>query len=187
MQIIKLKLTGSRPLLMHSDKLADPLNPITKEHKALNKRKKTDEDHELIAKSEWKAGLYYKEGVGPYVPGINIEGTLIAGAKLRKLGTQIKRAVEVLDDVHPIQYKGPKDLKGLWDEGFYDARSVKISTSRIIRYRPLFREWAVECQIAFDESAIDRNEVIKCMEDAGDYCGIGDYRPKFGRFTVEVL
>lgn len=190
MQIIKAKLIGTRPLLMHSDKLADPLNPLTKEHKALTKKSsknKTDDDHELIAKSEWKAGLYWDEGLGPYMPGVNIEGALIAGGKLRRLGANLKRAVEVMDDRYKLEYTGPRDIVGLWDAGYYDARSVKVTTSRIIRYRPLFRQWAVTCEIAFDETAIDRAEVVRCLEDAGAYCGLGDYRPKFGRFTVEVL
>ena len=58
MEIITVKLTGTRPLLMHADVFADPLNPLTKAHKALtSKRKNTDDDHEAIAKSEWRARL----------------------------------------------------------------------------------------------------------------------------------
>jgi hypothetical protein len=51
----------------------------------------------------------------------------------------------------------------------------------------MFRKWACECEIAFDPDSINREQVIKCLEDGGQYCGVGDYRPKFGRFTVEVL
>lgn len=190
MQIIKAKLIGTRPLLMHSDKLADPMNPLTKEHKALTKKSsksKTDDDHEAIAKSEWRAGIYWDESLGPYMPGVNIEGTLIAGGKLRRLGANLKRAVEVVDDRYKLEYEGPRDLQNLWAQGFYDVRSVKVTSSRIMRYRPLFRQWAVTCEIAFDETSIDRAEVVRCLEDAGAYCGLGDYRPKFGRFAVEVL
>lgn len=190
MQIIKAKLTGTRPLLMHSDKLSDPLNPLTKAHKALtnkSSRNKTDEDHEMIAKSEWMAGLYYDDELGPYIPGVNIEGALVAGGKLRRLGANLKRSVEVMDERYKLEYTGPRDLASLWNEGYYDARSVKVTTSRIIRYRPIFRQWAVTCEIAFDEASIDKADVVRCLEDAGAYCGIGDYRPKFGRFSVEIL
>jgi hypothetical protein len=187
MNIIKMKLTGTRPLLMHSDKFADPLNPLTKAHKELtSKRKKTDEDHELIAKSEWKGGLYIDDK-GPYLPGVNIESSMVAGAKLSKLGTQLKRSVEVMDEKCHIEYEGPKKLEALWDAGFYDARSVKIQSARLMRYRPVFRQWAVTVEVAFDPDSINREQVIKCMEDAGQYCGVGDYRPKFGRFSVELM
>lgn len=188
MNTIKFKLTGARPLLMHSDIYADPLNPLTKAHKALTKKRtKTDEDQEAIAKSEWRGGLYIDEK-GPYLPGVNIEAALIAGGKLSKLGTQLKRAVEVMDDRCHLEYQGPRDAEGLWGDGrFHDARSVKVTTSRIIRYRPIFASWSVVCEVAFDADNIDRQQVIKCMTDAGMLVGVGDYRPKFGRFNVEVL
>ena len=65
MQTIKVKIIGTRPLLMHSDIYADPLNPRTKAHKALTaKKKKTDEDHEAIAQSEWRGGMYFDEELG---------------------------------------------------------------------------------------------------------------------------
>lgn len=188
METIKVRLTGRRPLLMHSDKFADPLNPLTKEHKELtSKRKKTDDDHEAIAQSEWLGALYYDKELGPYVPGVNIEASMIAGAKLSKLGTQIKRSVEVLDTQCPLDYKGPRDPEGLWDAGFYDARSVKVQQARLMRYRPIFKEWACECEIIFDEETINREQVVKSLQDGGKSCGVGDYRPKFGRFNVEVI
>ena len=184
---IRLKITGTRPLLMHSDKFANPLDPLTKAHKELtSKRKKTDEDHEAIAKSEWMGGLYIDEA-GPYLPGVNIESCLVAGGKLSKLGTQLKRSVEVLDEKCHLIYEGPRTAAGLWAARFYDARSVKVQTARLMRYRPLFRDWACVVEISYDPESINREQVIKCLEDGGQYCGVGDYRPKFGRFTVEVI
>lgn len=184
---IKVRITGTRPLLMHSDKFADPLNPLTKAHKELTgKRKKTDEDHEAIAKSEWLGGLYI-DSKGPYLPGVNVEAAMIGGGKLSKLGTQLKRSVEVMDEKCYLEYSGPKSAEKLWDAGFYDARSVKVQTARLMRYRPMFREWSCLVEVAFDPDSINREQVIKCLEDGGQYCGVGDYRPKFGRFTVEVV
>jgi hypothetical protein len=172
---------------MHSDKFADPLNPLTKAHKELTgKRKKTDEDYEAIAKSEWLGGLYIDDK-GPYLPGVNVESAMIGGGKLSKLGTQLKRSVEVLDEKCHLVFDGPNTAEKLWDAGFYDARSVKVQSSRLMRYRPMFRKWYCEAEIAFDADSINREQVIKCLEDGGQYCGVGDYRPKFGRFTVEVL
>lgn len=188
MEIVTVKLTGTRPLLMHADVFADPLSPLTKAHKALtSKRKKTDDDHEAIAKSEWRGGLYYDDQLGPYMPGVNIEAALIAGARLSKLGASIKRSAEVMDEKCRVEYEGPRTVQGLWSKGFYDARSVKVSTARLMRYRPIFRQWSLVCEIALDPESIDRDQVIRCLRDAGQYCGIGDYRPKFGRFDVEVM
>ncbi|MFY1021175.1 hypothetical protein [Ectopseudomonas khazarica] len=188
MQTIKVKIIGTRPLLMHSDIYADPLNPRTKAHKALTaKKKKTDEDHEAIAQSEWRGGMYFDEELGPYIPGINVESSIVAGGKLSRLGAQLKRSIEVIDDRCKLDYTGPRTIEGLWEKRFYDARSVKVPGARLTRYRPLFRDWSLTCEIAFDSETINREQVVKCLEDAGQYCGIGDYRPKFGRFSVEVL
>lgn len=188
MDTVKFKLIGVRPLLMHADIFCDPLNPLTKAHKELtSKRKKSDEDHEAIAKSEWRGGLYYADDIGPYLPGINIESAMIGGGKLQKLGTTLKRSTEVMDDYCRLEYSGPRTVEELWAQGFYDARSVKVQSARLIRYRPMFRKWSCECEIAFNAEIINRDDVIKSMRDGGMYSGVGDFRPKFGRFEVEVL
>lgn len=187
MNVIKVKLVGSRPLLMHSDRFANPLDPLTKAHKVLTgKRRKTDEDHELIAKSEWQGGLYIDES-GPYLPAQNIEASMLAAAKMSRLGPALKRGVQILEERCSLLYKGPRDAEGLWEGRFYDARSVRIQAARLMRFRPAFREWACEATVVFDPESMDRAQVIKCLEDAGQLVGIGDYRPRFGRFEVEVL
>jgi len=188
MQTLKFRLTGTRPLLMHADTFSDPLNPLTKAHKQLTgKRKKTEDDHEAIAQSEWRGSLYYDEELGPYMPGVNVEACMVAGGKLQKLGTTLKRAAEVWEDKCRLKYKGPRDPEAMWDAQMYDARSVVVQRQRLMRYRPIFRDWSLECTVVYDETAIDRSDIIKCLTDGGQMSGLGDYRPKFGRFEVEVL
>lgn len=188
MQLLKVRITGTRPMLMHSDVLSDPLNKLTREHKALtSKRKKTEEDHLEIAKSEFRASLYYRDDIGVFIPSVNIEASIREGAKLSKLGKHVQRAVEVAELEIPLEYEGARDPDGLWNEGAYDARSVKVSTARLTRYRPFFKQWAAEFTISFNDSMLNRVEVLKALTDAGEFCGIGDFRPKYGRFKVEVI
>ena len=62
MKSIKVKLSGSSALLMHSDRFANPLDPLTKAHKELTgKRKKTDDDHIAIADKNFlnRSAFYY--------------------------------------------------------------------------------------------------------------------------------
>jgi len=189
-QIIKLRIVGKRPLLMHSETLANPLNPITRQHKALTDKSgklRTQEDQWAIAESEWRAGIYFDEEHGPHLPDKCLEASLTAGARRRKLGKAITRSVVFVDDVHPLEYDGPRTLKGLWDKAFYDLRTVKQGQSRIPRCRPMFTHWALNCTLAVDVKELDAEKVISAFSEAGLYCGIGDYRPKFGRFSVEVL
>lgn len=77
METLKLKITGTSPLMMHSDRLANPLDPATKLHKELTgKLKKVDDDHLAIARSEFIAGCYWNPKDGFHIPGPNFDATL---------------------------------------------------------------------------------------------------------------
>lgn len=194
MEIITVKLIGISPLLMHGDRFSNPLDPLTKGHKVLtSKRKKTEEDHLAIARSEWMGSLYHDETLGPYMPTVNIKSAMVGGAKLSRLGSAFKRACLILDDKAKLNYPGPRKPGAMWDDGrFTDARSVVVSQSRLMRYRPKFDTWETESfDILYDPETLDRDQVVRALETAGKLIGIGDYRPDkggtFGRFDVEVL
>ncbi|AOY96846.1 hypothetical protein BKK79_36135 [Cupriavidus sp. USMAA2-4] len=186
MELLKLKIVGTSPLMMHSDRLANPLLPETKAHKALTaKRKKTDEDHVAIARSEFLAGLYWSERDGVFVPGQNFDATFLAGAKLQKLGTHWKRGAVVLTDKAKLLYDGPSEPEAIWcDPRFVDCRGVKVGTAKVMRYRPFFIEWACELELAFNPDVLNEEEVRKAIADAGALIGVCEYRPRFGRFSV---
>lgn len=123
METITVRLRGIRPLLMHSDRFANPVDPMTKMHKELtSKRKKTDADHEAIAKSEWRGAMYYDEEIGPVIPEHVMFGAIHAGAKKSKLGKQFLPGIEIVEQNIKLDYDGPRDIQGLWDAGFYDCR-----------------------------------------------------------------
>lgn len=188
MQTVTIRLTGTRPMLMHSDRFANPLDPMTKAHKELTKKRtKTDDDHITIAKSEWRGAMYFDEELGPIIPEHVLFGAIYEGAKKSKLGKQFLSGVEVVEPHVKLEYEGPRSIQELWEAQYYDCRSVKVSGSRIIRYRPMFRHWSLEATVAFNPELVNHNQIVKALDDAGEQCGIGDYRPKFGRFTSEVL
>lgn len=186
MEILNLKIVGTSPLMMHSDRLANPLAPETKAHRELTaKRRKTDEDHLAIARSEFIAGAYWDPKVGFYVPGQNLDATFLAGAKLQKLGTAWKRGALVMTDRAKLVFDGPATPAELWeDTRFVDVRGVKVGASKIMRYRALFREWSTEIQIAFNPEVLDLDEIKKTVTDAGTLIGTCEFRPRFGRFEV---
>lgn len=191
MEIIKVRITGTRPMLMHSDRLADPLDPIAKQRKMVTdktSKKKTEDDHAFLAKTEWIAALYFDDELGPVIPGRVIEGMLIESARIRRLGKQFERSVETMEQHYKLEYKGPREVEKLWEAGFRDVRSVVMPTGgRVMRYRPIFREWACTFDVAYEEEMTDRETVIDRLNAAGRFVGIGDYRPRFGRFDVEIL
>lgn len=188
METINVTLVGKSPMLHHKDTLSNPLAEATKLHKeTASKRKKTDEDYEFLAYSEWKNGLYHDDKIGPYVPAIMLEATVMEAAKSQKLGKKFKSAIMVLEDKSPLQYEGPRDIKGLWNNpNFVDARSVRVQNARIQRFRPKFDNWKLNFTLAYNPEVINKNEVVKALTDAGTLIGIGDFRPRFGTFEVSV-
>lgn len=190
MKLLNIKITGTRPFLSHNDTLSDPLNPLTKYHKSLSsKRKKTDEAYALLAESQLVTSCYYDEQLGFVMNGEMIEACIKSGAKLNKLGKVIDRAIMLTDVVFPMTIKNcpanPQELAKNPD--FIYAKSVKIGTARVMSYRPIFRDWSVEFGLMFDEEQITKEELLMVLENAGNLCGVGDWRPRFGRFSVEVI
>jgi hypothetical protein len=186
MENIIVKITGTAPLMMHSDRLANPLLPETQAHKELTaKRKKTDEDHLAIARSEYVAGAYWHEKEGLHVPGQNFEATFLGGAKLQKLGVRWKQGAMVLEQRVKLLHDGPKTPAELWESPRnQDCRGVRVGSAKVMRYRPVFPVWAAELTVVLNADILTAAEARKAITDAGKFIGVCEYRPRFGRFEV---
>lgn len=184
----RITLTGTAELLMHNARLSNPLDPAAKAMKAVSsKRVKTDEDHEELARLEHLGSLYYDPEIGPFIPGQNIERCLVDAAKVTKSGVKVTRGVFVSTNVNPLAYAGPREPDGLWtDENFRHMASVKVQQNRVMRCRPMFRQWRTAAEGTLDTAVLSLEELRSIAETAGAMIGIGDYRPRYGRFTAEV-
>lgn len=185
--VLKFEIRGEAPLLMHSDRYSNPLDPLTKAHKQLtSKRKKTDEDQIAILHSEWMGSLYFDDQKKIYIPGHVIEAALLEAAKIQKLGKQFKRGATVIEDKCLLEYTGPKKIAKLWeDPTFRDIRGVRVQQSKIMRCRPKFNDWGCTFQVAFHPQMLQDHDIQKMVEDCGSFIGLCDYRPKFGRFSIQ--
>lgn len=185
----RLTMIGTEPLVMHNSRLSDPMDDVTRAIKAVSgKRKKTDDDHVEMARLEYLGGLYHDKDFGPYVPGENIQRCLVDGAKITRLGRAVTQGVFIKTDVNALVYNGPRDTDGLWaDANFRLRRSVKVTTSRVMRTRPLFREWELEAVGILDTAIVSFDELCEIADTAGSRIGLGDWRPRYGRFTAEVV
>lgn len=188
MQTINARLTGVAGTILHSGQMADPLNKFAKALKAISgKKKKTEEDYAAMAKIEFMGSLYLTEDGKPGWPGENIESMLIAAAKKQKEGPTAKMSI-FIDGVCPLIYKGPTDPEAMWsDEQFRIVASVKVSTSRVMRTRPIIRQWMLDVPIQFDPALAEETQVFRWLEIAGQQIGLSDWRPRYGRFTVEKI
>ncbi|MCM8736011.1 hypothetical protein M5E06_17905 [Azospirillum sp. A1-3] len=183
-ETLKFKITGVSPLLMHNGQLADPLNSFAKSIAEISsKRKKTDADHIEMGRREFYGSLYMSGG-RPCIPGEMLEAVMIAGAKKEKRGPQAKAGL-LVDGNATLLYDGPTTAEELWaDERFRLRVPVKVGMAKVMRTRPRFDGWSADIEVKFLPSMLNAREVKSFLQAAGEQVGIGDWRPRFGRFEV---
>lgn len=183
---IALKLIGVGPMLMHSARLADPLDTLTKALAAVtSKRVKTDADYDRIAELEWRGGLWLADG-RPCLPPHCLKAVVVEGARRRKKGN-IAKAAFLADGPALLEYDGPTTLAELWnDERFRHREMVRVRDALTARTRPCFPEWSARVDATYLPSMINRTELIEFFRLAGPH-GLGDRRPDYGRFRVEEI
>lgn len=187
MQIVTIAIHGINPIMMHNVRLANPLEPIVQEIKAVSgKRKKTIEDHKELARLEFMGGLYYDEKVGPFIPGVAFHKALVMAARAQKLGTKVNSAVVVSTLKARLEYDGPRTPEELWDAGFYDQRMVTVDRARTLRTRPMFDDWSAEFELLYSPSDFDERTFSEIVARSGRV-GLLDYRPVYGTFKPRIV
>ena len=69
--------------------------------------------------------------------------------------------------------------------GTYVPPPQRRNKSRIMRTRPKFPAWALSFELAYQDEIANRSSIEKWLTDAGQFVGLCDYRPRFGRFEVD--
>ena len=176
---------------MHSSAACDPLSDQAKAMKKVSSlRKKTDEDHMELSRLDWLAAFYGDEAGRPIIPADNFSACLLSGAKKLKLGTEFKAGAIVLDDGiitgHGHKLGAKATVEDFWaDRRFVFAKAVRVMNGRVMRYRPIFRSWETTLKVeVFDITA---DQVTQSLNIAGRMCGIGDWRPRYGSFTADLV
>ena len=192
MNNIQAKIIGISPLMVHNERLANPMDPVTRELKKLTQQKsKSDELLEQIMKLEWLGGLYLGEDGKAAMPGDNLIACLKEGARKRKKGKEFAAGVLPSETSFALQYEGPKEPEAMWGAGkFLDYRGVVIGGRRLMRARPIFCAWSLDVAFFFDPDIVNHDDIIEALTIAGERVGLCERRPSkggsFGRFVVEV-
>ena len=181
----RFRITSACPLLMHNGRLIDPLDPHAKAIAQIaGKRRKTESDNLRLAELEYLGSLYLQGGE-PCLPAEMLEAALIKVAQSERRGPKAKAGLVVRDDLR-LTYDGPKDPHALWADDRFRLRSaVRIGASRIMRTRPMFPEWSAELVVDFIPALLNPQDVRSFVVTAGEQVGLGDWRPRFGRFWTE--
>ena len=201
----QITIEGLSPIIMHNGQTADPLNQFSRVMKKLSgKRNKTEEDLEEMSTVEWWAGLYLTEPAeidenntvtAPPMSRVTVGAHLLdsmirEGARKSKLGKQASAGCIVTGN-GKFSYDGPANVNDLAGKPKYAFRvPVKVSTSKVMRTRPIFPVWSCVIDVELDETVIELDQIKTACEMAGKLVGIGDWRPGaprggyYGRFQV---
>jgi hypothetical protein len=185
MYSVNVEIRGTAPLMQHRYPMPD-LASLSKGGK-----KSTGA---VDYSQEWREYLYVNSAKQIYQPSSHIEGALVkaaVGFKVTgKRGKSYKDLFNANVFVDPIEIPhgipAPEELDCDADKPLYlDMRPVIVNRSRVVRLRPTFKPgWS----LAFTINVIDDEVPFEIVNDvltlAGKTVGIGDYRPKFGRFMV---
>ena len=125
-----------------------------------------------------------KDGI-IFEPGAHVEGCLVKAAtafqipgKGKKTYKDLFRAAVFIEEVEiPIE---PQDY-------VVDERPVVVNRARVLRYRPKFEDWKLNFTLTCLDENMPADDIKKILEHGGKFIGIGDFRPKFGRFNVNMF
>jgi hypothetical protein len=143
---------------------------------------------------EWKGYLYVNGEGQVYQPATHFDGALIKAAAGYKIqGARGKTYKDLFkgnvfcspDEIlHGVM--APKTLDPDGDKRLYlDVRPVVVQRARVVRIRPAFKPgWRLSFEITILDDQVPANVVNEVLIMAGRTVGIGDFRPRFGRFMV---
>ena len=176
---------------MNNGEQADPTNAIVVEKKKLTakgSKKLTLADYQEIDRLSWLGGLYWSDDAKALViPSDNIEGMIVEGARKARKGKDALAAMFLVESEcvidHPMKGKSKEQIYA--NPEYTLRKGVKQQKNRIIRVRPRIPEWAISFTVEYDESVINGRDLEQAIVEAGAIVGLGDWRPKYGRFTAE--
>jgi len=116
-------------------------------------------------------------------PALHIEAAMIkAAANFRFQGKKTFK-----DPFKSAVFIEPELIPHESQEWTIDERPVVVNKSRIIRARARLDSWTLSFVILVIDERITGQIVKDVLTDAGQYYGIGDNRPRFGRFEVIIF
>ena len=185
MYTVNVQVEGVSPLMQNRFPLPDFEN--------LNKGGKMTTG-EKDRSQEWKECFYVTPEGDIYQPATHFEAAMvkaaanfkIAGRRGKTYKDLFKGNIFVNPDAILHGIKSPETLDADADKSLYlDVRPVVIQRARIPRVRPCFKPgWKLEFEISVLDDEIPANVVNEVLILAGRTVGIGDFRPRFGRFMV---
>jgi len=130
---------------------------------------------------EAEKALYRNERGEIYEPAEHILGAMIKAAVDFKITGRGKKTYK--DLIKSAVVIDPEAIPHKKQKWIVDRRGVVVQRARIMRERPKFEDWELSFVIETLDEQLASSAVKDILDQAGKV-GIGDFRPRFGRFMV---
>jgi hypothetical protein len=218
MQTYHIEIKGIQPLLMHNDDIgwADTMD-AWKSDKDNKKSSKAGDDRSPAFR--WIGSLYRNEKGIIVMPTENVMRALMEGGAMvpvpgaknaKTFKSQSQSGVMPTETGWPLLIKGKapdgKVIDKLLGEKDFEThkeevkkigfelflKRARIGSSKHIRVRPKFHDWAIAGQLRVNDEQITQSVLEDILDMAGKYKGLGDWRPSsktpgvYGMFEAKV-
>lgn len=212
----EFKITGLTPLLMHHDNIDWADQMTTWKNDPANKKKSVAGDDRSPA-FRWIGNLYH-DGEHVAMSATNLSKAIMEGASMVPVGKGAKTfkaqsqsgmaidqpflKVAVSDGrLVPMEAIRPLMAEADFAEHKIAAQALgfslfvkraKVGTSKHVRVRPMFDQWSISGSVSVWDDAITQRALADFFSYAGEFKGLGDWRPSsatpgsYGRFVAEV-
>ena len=193
----RFRLTGIADLIFHNPQLANRDSDYGKAIAEINKKvKKSDDDIAERHKLEFFGSFYLDSKYGLGLPTDNVFAMVCTGARIIK-GFKNKVLANVLIEGDEktgnanflkVLFQGPQNPHELWEDKRYHFFSpVVINRSKIFTLRPKIPVlWEFEGIVRYMPE-INFGDLETAFVEGGLRGALGDYRPRYGRCSVEFM
>lgn len=194
MRFMNATFSGINPLLMNNPQTVDRFNPFTKAMKRINDKKtrRTDDDYLELKNIEVRSKIYFDEKIGIYVPSMWVSTALAANSfkRVKISKADIRGGVFTTADKLKLTYRSMGKVKTADDivgnNEFRLDMTLKQGQVRIVKAVPIFHDWSFSAGLEYDDTVIDQDSMVGIIQYVARYGGFGDFRPTFGRASVEI-
>jgi hypothetical protein len=173
MKQIKVSIKGIAPLLQHKMTIEQEAQLVSKTKKSVGQNK-GDNPEDYLHKVDniiCEPAEHILQAIIKRLSGYKIQG------KGKKTYLEMgKGCINIIPDMIPHKIQ----------KWITDSRTVVIKATggRVVRNRPKLENWELSFTIELLSDDMPVEVIKSALDDAGREGGLGDYRPRFGRFIV---
>jgi hypothetical protein len=147
----------------------------------------------MIKAIDVESKIFFDNELKIYVPSQWVLASLTKNshtlAKVAK--AKIRGAVFTTSDKLKLTYENMSQVKEPLDivenDAFITTLILPQQQIRLAKSFPIFHKWSFECGLEFDDTIIDKADLLRVLQYGAKYGGFGDLRPTYGRALCEEV